>query len=62
MAFLGLRKWPTPVLKPLWPFIISGTFTMYLLAKVQDSSVKSAEWRHDPRNPYAAQLAKNALH
>ncbi|KJA24236.1 hypothetical protein HYPSUDRAFT_65726 [Hypholoma sublateritium FD-334 SS-4] len=62
MAFLGLRKWSTPVAKPLWPFMVAGTLTMYLVAKAQDSGVKSAEWRNDPRNPYAAELAKSSLH
>ncbi|KAF8147587.1 ATPase, F0 complex, subunit J [Crassisporium funariophilum] len=62
MAFLGLRKFPTPIFKVLWPFMAAGTVTMYLVAKAQDSGVKAAEWRNDPRNPYAAQLAKQSLH
>ncbi|KAF9476516.1 hypothetical protein BDN70DRAFT_166595 [Pholiota conissans] len=62
MAFLGLRKWPTPVVKPLWPFMAAGTITMYLVLKAQEGSVKSEQWRNDPRNPYAAELAKSSLH
>ncbi|TFK36436.1 ATPase, F0 complex, subunit J [Crucibulum laeve] len=62
MAFLGLRKWPTPFVKPLWPFMAAGTITMYLVAKAQDSGIRSEEWRKDARNPYAAQLAKESLH
>ncbi|PPQ73709.1 hypothetical protein CVT24_007264 [Panaeolus cyanescens] len=62
MAFLGLRKWPTPVVKTLWPFMIAGGITTFLIAKAQESGVQSAEWRNDPRNPYAAQLAKKSLH
>ncbi|KAH8099614.1 ATP synthase j chain-domain-containing protein [Cristinia sonorae] len=58
MAFLGLRKWPTPVAKPLWPFVAASTITFYLVSKMQDAGVKSDEWKNDPRNPYAAQIAK----
>jgi len=42
--------------------MIAGSVTMYLVAKAQNSGVKADEWRNDPRNPYAAQLAKSALH
>ncbi|KAF5330982.1 hypothetical protein D9619_005206 [Psilocybe cf. subviscida] len=62
MAFFGLRKWSTPIFKPLWPFMVAGGITTYLVAQAQSSGVKSAEWRNDPRNPYAAQLAKESLH
>lgn len=30
------------VAKPLWPFMVAGTLTMYLVAKAQDSGVKCA--------------------
>lgn len=60
MAFLGLRKWPTPVrvfrtcfragkfliptplqvVKPLWPFMIAGGVTLYLVSKAQESSIR----------------------
>ncbi|KIM40401.1 hypothetical protein M413DRAFT_446582 [Hebeloma cylindrosporum] len=62
MAFLGLRKWPTPIVKPLWPFMVAGSFTVYLFAKAQESGIRSAQWRNDARNPYAAELAKESLH
>ncbi|KAH9832835.1 uncharacterized protein C8Q71DRAFT_775196 [Rhodofomes roseus] len=81
MSFLGLRKWPTPVAKPLWPFAIAGAITFALVAKAQDMGVKCAfalcmpchvsltahnppaeTWRNDPRNPYAAQIAKESHH
>ena len=59
MAFLGLRKWPTPVgffplhrwcnkltrlqiVKPLWPFMIAGSLTVYLFAKAQESGIRCA--------------------
>ncbi|KDR73803.1 hypothetical protein GALMADRAFT_251619 [Galerina marginata CBS 339.88] len=62
MSFLGLRKWPTPILKPLWPFMVAGTVTMYLVAKAQSSGIRSEQWRNDSRNPYASELAKESLH
>ncbi|KAL9715471.1 atp18 subunit J of the mitochondrial F1F0 ATP synthase [Leucoagaricus gongylophorus] len=62
MAFLGLRKWSTPVARPLWPFMIAGGITLYLVNIAQESSIRSEEWRNDARNPYAARLAKESLH
>ncbi|TEB39466.1 hypothetical protein FA13DRAFT_1784213 [Coprinellus micaceus] len=62
MAFLGLRKWPTPVVKPLWTFMVAGGITGYLVYGAQQSGVRSAEWRTDARNPYAAQIARESLH
>ncbi|TCD65925.1 hypothetical protein EIP91_001993 [Steccherinum ochraceum] len=60
MAFLGLRKWPTPVVRPLWPFMAASGLTFFLVSKMQDLGVKSDEWKNDPRNPYAAQIAKES--
>ncbi|KAI0077666.1 hypothetical protein K474DRAFT_1057427 [Panus rudis PR-1116 ss-1] len=60
MAFLGLRKWPTPVAKPIWPFVAASGITFYLVSKMQDMGVKSEQWKNDPRNPYAAQIAKES--
>lgn len=62
MAFLGLRKWPVPVAKPLWPFVAASGITLYLVSKAQEAGVKSEEFRNDPRNPYAAQVAKESQH
>ncbi|KAF9787810.1 ATPase, F0 complex, subunit J [Thelephora terrestris] len=62
MSFLGLRKWPTPVARPLWPFIAASTVTFYLVSKMQDLAVRSEEYAKDPRNPYSAQIAKEAHH
>ncbi|KAA1469171.1 hypothetical protein DENSPDRAFT_590867 [Dentipellis sp. KUC8613] len=62
MAFLGLRKWPTPVVKPLWPFFAASGITFVLISKLQDMAVKSDEFAKDPRNPYAAQIAKQSHH
>ncbi|KAF8633461.1 hypothetical protein AX15_001421 [Amanita polypyramis BW_CC] len=62
MAFLGLRKWSTPVLRPMWPFMVGGSVVAYLIYGLQEKAVRSEEWRKDARNPYAAQIAKESLH
>ncbi|KIJ66639.1 hypothetical protein HYDPIDRAFT_109753 [Hydnomerulius pinastri MD-312] len=62
MAFFGLRKWPTPVLKPMAPFIAASAVTFYLVSKMQDMGVRSEEYKTSPKNPYAAQIAKEAHH
>ncbi|PPQ64813.1 LOW QUALITY PROTEIN: hypothetical protein CVT26_002645 [Gymnopilus dilepis] len=50
------------IVKPLWPFMAAGTITAYLILKAQESGIRSEQWRNDPRNPYAAELAKESLH
>jgi len=62
MSFLGLRKWPVPIVKPLWPFFVASGVTYWLVSKAQDKMIRSPEYAHDPRNPYAAQIAKEAHH
>ncbi|KIK79424.1 hypothetical protein PAXRUDRAFT_161335 [Paxillus rubicundulus Ve08.2h10] len=62
MAFLGLRKWPTPVLKPMAPFIAASAVTFYLVSQMQDMGVRSEAYAKDPKNPYAAQIAKETHH
>ncbi|KIM77481.1 hypothetical protein PILCRDRAFT_825258 [Piloderma croceum F 1598] len=60
MSFLGLRKWPTPVMKPMWPFMAAAGITFYLISVGQAKGIRSPEYRNDPKNPYAAQLAKES--
>ncbi|KII88330.1 hypothetical protein PLICRDRAFT_620993 [Plicaturopsis crispa FD-325 SS-3] len=62
MAFLGLRKWPTPFAKPMWPFFAAAGITTFLVAKGQELGVRSEEFAKDPRNPYAQQIAKETHH
>ncbi|KZT44027.1 ATPase, F0 complex, subunit J [Sistotremastrum suecicum HHB10207 ss-3] len=62
MSFFGLRKWPTPIARPLWPFFIAGGIVFYGVQKLQDAGVRSEEYAKDPRNPYASQIAKEAHH
>ncbi|KAG7097608.1 hypothetical protein E1B28_004942 [Marasmius oreades] len=62
MAFAGLRKWPTPFARPLWPFMVAGSITIYFVGKIQDKAVRSPEYAKHPKNPYAAQIAAESHH
>ncbi|KAF9255375.1 hypothetical protein L218DRAFT_354069 [Marasmius fiardii PR-910] len=62
MAFLGLRKWPTPIVRPLWPFLVAGSVTIYFIDKIQTQAVRSPEYATHPKNPYAAQIAAESHH
>lgn len=64
MGFLGLRKWSTPVMRPLWPFMAAFSLTYYLVSTAQNAAVKSEAFANDPRNPYALKVSKesNAHH
>jgi len=100
MAFLGLRKWPTPArffLLPNHDYLTRFTWFIdrQALVAIPDCGLDyrllcwkgsgfwyqvyvhvvhaipslpahllrlAPEWRTDPRNPYAAQLAKESLH
>ncbi|KAF5383484.1 hypothetical protein D9757_006136 [Collybiopsis confluens] len=66
MAFFGFRKFATPasfhVFRPLWPFMVAGSITVYYIAKIQDSAVRSPEYAKDPKNPYATQIANSSAH
>lgn len=43
MAFFGFRKYPTPVLKPMYPFLIGGAVTFYLVASAQRAMLQGEE-------------------
>ncbi|KAG1831532.1 ATPase, F0 complex, subunit J [Suillus variegatus] len=64
MAFLGLRKWSTPVLvlTPMAPFLAASAVTFYLVPKMQEMGVRSETYAKDPKNPYGAQIAEEAHH
>ncbi|KUI54186.1 ATP synthase subunit J, mitochondrial [Cytospora mali] len=56
MSWLGvkpLKKFPAPVLKPMAPFFAAGLVIAYGVNAAQNASMKSAEWKNDPRNPLA---------
>jgi len=40
MSFLGFRKYPTPVLKPVLPFIIGGAITFYAVNFAQKAMLQ----------------------
>lgn len=54
MAFFGFRPYPTPILKPLWPFFAASAIVYYGVAKMQYAGVRSEEYAKDPKNPYGA--------
>ncbi|KAK1927969.1 ATPase, F0 complex, subunit J [Papiliotrema laurentii] len=58
----GLRAYPTPIVKPLWPFMISGVFVIWGVSKLQSAALQNPEFAKDPRNPYAASAAKAEAH
>ncbi|KAG8216390.1 hypothetical protein J3R82DRAFT_6494, partial [Butyriboletus roseoflavus] len=46
------------VVRPLAPFIAASGITFYLVNKMQDLGVRSEAYAKDPKNPYAAQIAR----
>ncbi|KAF9028558.1 hypothetical protein BDZ89DRAFT_1133527 [Hymenopellis radicata] len=50
------------VFKPLWPFMVAGVITIYGVSAIQDMAVRSPQYATDPKNPYAAQIAKEKAH
>ncbi|RSH85970.1 uncharacterized protein EHS24_004157 [Apiotrichum porosum] len=58
----GLRKWPTPMAAPLWPFAFASVVTFFGVVKAQGFAVATPDAIKDPRNPYAAQLVKQEAH
>ncbi|KAK6821384.1 ATP synthase subunit J [Apiospora marii] len=56
MAWFGitpLKKFPTPVLKPLAPFFAAGAVILYGVNSAQNAMMRSDEWKNDARNPNA---------
>ena len=51
MAFFGFRAYPTPVLKPMWPFFIAAGVVFVGVNKLQSIAVSTEEASKDPRNP-----------
>ncbi|KAK4464578.1 ATP synthase j chain-domain-containing protein [Cladorrhinum samala] len=54
MSWLGvtpLKKFPTPVLRPMAPFLIASFVIAYGINSAQNSMMNSAEFKNDPRNP-----------
>ncbi|PVF99215.1 hypothetical protein CPB86DRAFT_784019 [Serendipita vermifera] len=59
---LGFRAWPTPIVRPLWPFMAGGVIVWFGLSKVQAMGVSTHDAIKDPKNPYAPALAKQQGH
>ncbi|CAG8561833.1 11161_t:CDS:2, partial [Cetraspora pellucida] len=51
MAFLGFRRFPTPIIKPMWPFMASASIALYLLHKIETAGQSVPPYDVDPRNP-----------
>ncbi|GAA5908938.1 hypothetical protein JCM5296_006827 [Sporobolomyces johnsonii] len=54
MSFLGMRAWPVPFLRPMWPFLAGGLITFYGVAAAQDALLQVPEYRDSPKNPHRA--------
>ncbi|KAH8551823.1 ATPase, F0 complex, subunit J [Umbelopsis sp. PMI_123] len=50
----GLRKFNTPILRPVGPFFIGTVAIFYLIGKAQSAMIESDEYKNDPRNPALA--------
>ncbi|KAG1823809.1 ATP synthase j chain-domain-containing protein, partial [Suillus subaureus] len=50
------------VLRPMAPFLAASAVTFYLVSKMQEMGVRSETYAKDPKNPYGAQIAKEAHH
>ncbi|CAK7905595.1 ATP synthase subunit J, mitochondrial [[Candida] anglica] len=44
-------SFPTPVLKPFWPFLAGASITYFLVYKGSVASMNSDEFINDPRHP-----------
>ncbi|CAG8482822.1 3594_t:CDS:2 [Dentiscutata heterogama] len=62
MAFLGFRRFPTPIIRPMWPFMISGTIVLYLVHKIEKAGQSVPPYDIDPRNPRALHNKKLREH
>ena len=58
----GLRAWPTPLAKPLWPFAIASVLTWVGVAKLQAVALDTPDARTNPKNPYITSQAKAEGH
>ncbi|KAG6045441.1 hypothetical protein E4U39_002379 [Claviceps sp. Clav50 group G5] len=54
MSILGMRRWPAPVLKPMWPFFAAGIFVMYGVNTIQDAVTGGGAAKDDKAKKNAA--------
>ncbi|KAK4197531.1 ATP synthase j chain-domain-containing protein [Triangularia verruculosa] len=56
MSWLGvtpLKKFPTPVLRPMAPFFAAALVIAYGVNSAQTAMMNTDEFKNDPRNPNA---------
>ncbi|TKA50145.1 hypothetical protein B0A53_06423 [Rhodotorula sp. CCFEE 5036] len=56
-TMFGMRAWPTPFLRPMWPFMVGGAMTFYLVAKAQAGMIAVEPYKSDPKNPHRVPVA-----
>ncbi|ODQ50549.1 ATPase, F0 complex, subunit J, partial [Saitoella complicata NRRL Y-17804] len=56
----GYKKYPTPILRPLWPFFAGGAIVVFGVNSIADAMMKSDQYKDDPRNPYLKRAQKEA--
>ncbi|KAK9456846.1 ATP synthase j chain-domain-containing protein [Dipodascopsis uninucleata] len=49
--FTNLLRYPTPIMKPLWPFFVGAGITYYGIGLAADALMETEEFKNDPRNP-----------
>lgn len=47
-----MKAYPTPMLKPLYPFLLGAGISFYLFSNVAKSMSQAPAYVNDPRNPY----------
>ncbi|KAK3897575.1 ATP synthase j chain-domain-containing protein [Staphylotrichum tortipilum] len=56
MSWFGVvpfKKFPTPVLRPMAPFLAAAVVIAYGVNSAQNALMGSDEFKNDPRNPNA---------
>ncbi|CAH1757421.1 340_t:CDS:2 [Entrophospora sp. SA101] len=56
MAFFGARSWPTPIVRPLAPFLASGAIIFYAVFKLETKLQQEPPYDTDVRNPRESPL------
>ncbi|AMD22099.1 HGL241Wp [Eremothecium sinecaudum] len=46
-----MKRYPTPILKPYWPFFAGGAVVFWLVSKAAEASQNSEKFINDPRHP-----------
>ncbi|ODQ78781.1 hypothetical protein BABINDRAFT_38555 [Babjeviella inositovora NRRL Y-12698] len=57
-AFLAYKKFPTPLLKPYWPFMLGMAATAVLINQAKELSQDSDEFINHPKHPRFAKGGK----